>query len=94
MGGETEPKARRACAKINLTFEVTGKRDDGYHEIVSVMQAIDLCDVLTVEPRESLYLSCNVPELVSPNNLVLKAARLMQSAAGRDQGAAISLTTP
>lgn len=92
MEGKPEARSRRACAKINLTFEVTGKRGDGYHEIVSVMQAIDLCDVLTFEPRESLYLSCNIPELVSPNNLVFKAARLMQSAAGRDQGVAISLT--
>lgn len=92
MKGEPEAKSCRACAKINLTLEVTGKRDDGYHEIVSVMQAIDLCDVLTFEPRESLYLSCNVPELASPNNLVFKAARLMESAAGRDHGVAISLT--
>lgn len=92
MKGEPEAKSCRACAKINLTFEVTGKRADGYHEIVSVMQAIDLCDVLTFEPRESLYLSCNVPELASPNNLVFKAARLMESAAGRDHGVAISLT--
>ena len=91
MEGKPEAKPCKACAKINLTFEVIGKRSDGYHEIVSVMQAIDLCDVLTVEPRELLYLSCNVPELASPNNLVLKAARLMQSAAGHDQGAAISL---
>lgn len=92
MKGEPEAKSCRACAKINLTFEVTGKRADGYHEIVSVMQAIDLCDVLTFEPRESLYLSCNVPELASPNNLVFKAARLMESAAGRDHGVAVSLT--
>lgn len=92
MESKPEAKSWRACAKINLTFEVTGKRGDGYHEIVSVMQAIDLCDVLTFEPRESLYLSCSVPELVSPNNLVFRAARLMQSAASRDQGVAISLT--
>ena len=92
MGSRTEPEPRRAFAKINLTFEVTGKRADGYHEIVSVMQAIDLCDVLTFEPRESLRLSCNVPELVSPNNLVFKAARLMQNVAGHHQGVAISLT--
>ena len=34
----------KAPAKINLTLEVLGRRDDGYHDIVSVMQAIDLCD--------------------------------------------------
>jgi len=92
MSSTTEPQSRRAFAKINLTFEVVGKRADGYHEIVSVMQAIDLCDVVTFEPRASLYLSCDIPELVSPNNLVLTAARLMQDAAGCQQGVAISLS--
>jgi 4-diphosphocytidyl-2-C-methyl-D-erythritol kinase len=88
---ESEVRSCKACAKINLTFEVTGKREDGYHEIVSVMQAINLCDVLTFEPKESLYLACNIPELVSPNNLVFKSAALMQNLAGSDHGMAISL---
>ncbi|MBM4444632.1 MAG: 4-(cytidine 5'-diphospho)-2-C-methyl-D-erythritol kinase [Chloroflexi bacterium] len=92
MGSRTEPESRKAFAKVNLTFEVIGKRADGYHEVVSVMQAIDLCDVLTFEPRESLYLACSIPELVSPNNLVFRAARLMQDAAGQHRGVAISLT--
>jgi 4-diphosphocytidyl-2-C-methyl-D-erythritol kinase len=92
MVSRTEPESRQAFAKVNLTFEVTGKRADGYHEVVSVMQAIDLCDVLTFEPRESLYLACNLAELVSPNNLVFRAARLMQDAAGGHRGVAISLT--
>jgi len=69
---------RRAYAKINLTFEVLGKRHDGYHEIVSVMQAISLCDILTFEPHENIQLACDFAELVSPNNLVYKAAKLMQ----------------
>ena len=38
----------KAPAKINLTLDVTGRREDGYHLIESVMQAIDLCDVVTV----------------------------------------------
>src|SRR5437660_274253 len=37
----------RAPAKINLFLEVFGKRPDGYHEIVTFMTAVDLCDVLT-----------------------------------------------
>ncbi|MBM3706691.1 MAG: 4-(cytidine 5'-diphospho)-2-C-methyl-D-erythritol kinase, partial [Actinobacteria bacterium] len=36
-----------APAKINLTLEILNKRVDGYHEILSVMQTIDLCDILT-----------------------------------------------
>ncbi len=92
MSPEQGPITRVACAKINLTFEVLGKRHDGYHEIASVMQAISLCDVLTFEPHEHIQLACDVAELVSPNNLVYKAARLMQGLADGSCGVAISLS--
>jgi len=84
-------RSEKACAKINLTLEVTGKRDDGYHEIASVVQAIDLSDTLSFEPGKDLYLSCNVPELVSPHNLVARAVRALQSVSGLDRGTSISL---
>ncbi len=84
-------KAYKAYAKINLTLEVLGKRQDGYHEIVSVVQAIDLCDALSFQPREYIYLASNIPELVSPDNLVFKAARLLQDFTGSRRGVAISL---
>jgi 4-diphosphocytidyl-2-C-methyl-D-erythritol kinase len=45
------------------------------------MQAISLCDILAFEPHDGIQLACDVPELVSPNNLVYKAARLMQKLA-------------
>lgn len=80
-----------ACAKINLTFEVLGKRPDGYHEIVSVIQAISLCDTLTLEPSGQTSLSCNIPELVTPHNLVLRALRLMQQHNGRKRRVAINI---
>lgn len=92
MNPEKGPITREAYAKINLTFEVLGKRQDGYHEIVSVMQAISLCDILAFEPRDHIQLACDVPELVSPNNLVYKAARLMQELAVGSRGVAISLS--
>ena len=38
---------RKSFAKINITLEIIGKRNDGYHDIASVMQAIDLSDELT-----------------------------------------------
>jgi len=88
---ESRVKSGRAYAKINLTLEVIGKREDGYHEIASVIQAIDLCDVLSFQPREHIYLACNIPQLVSPNNLVFKAAKLLQDFTGSSGGAAISL---
>jgi 4-diphosphocytidyl-2-C-methyl-D-erythritol kinase len=92
LSPDKKPLSKKAHAKINLTFEVLGKRHDGYHEIASVMQAISLCDVLTFEPHEHIQLACDVAELVSPNNLVYKAARLMQEMARDDRGVAISLS--
>lgn len=91
MKGKSAVKPRKAYAKINLTFEVLGRREDGYHEIASVMQAIDLADVLTFEPHAHIFITCNVPELVSPTNLVFRAAGLMQAVAGPGHGVAIRL---
>ena len=88
---EKKPVTRKANAKINLTFEVLGQRRDGYHEIISVMQAISLCDVLTFEPHDGIQLACDVAELVSPNNLVYKAATLMQGLARGSRGVTITL---
>ncbi len=44
----------KAFANINLTLEVLGRREDGYHDIASIMQTIDLCDELTLEPAEAI----------------------------------------
>lgn len=50
-----------APAKINLTLDVIGKRPDGYHDIQTVMQAVDLYDTVTVSDNESgkVTVSCN-----------------------------------
>ncbi len=78
-------------AKINLALEVLRRRDDGYHEIRSVMQTIDLRDELTFEPGDAVTLTVEGPHTASEDDLVMRAARLLQSAAGRDRGAAIHL---
>lgn len=80
-----------AHAKVNLCLEVLGKRSDGYHEVATVMQAIDLADELTVEPSETLSLECNVPALSGPDNLVLRAASLLRHETGSTDGARITL---
>ena len=64
----------KAFAKLNLTFEVLGRRDDGYHEIKSIMQTIDLADQLNVEAADALSVECDDPELAGDANLVWKAA--------------------
>jgi 4-diphosphocytidyl-2-C-methyl-D-erythritol kinase len=52
--GGVRPRIRvDAPAKVNLHLEVLSKREDGYHEIETILQAVDLFDTLTVELRES-----------------------------------------
>ncbi|UCE66369.1 MAG: 4-(cytidine 5'-diphospho)-2-C-methyl-D-erythritol kinase [Candidatus Zixiibacteriota bacterium] len=69
----------KAPAKINLYLKVLGKREDGYHEIESLMQAIDLYDDITIERSDILELECDEPSLpVDEKNLALKAAILLQ----------------
>ena len=82
----------QAYAKINLTLEVLSKRPDDYHEISTILQTISLADTLTFEPGGSLDFRCDVPSLQSPDNLVLKAARLLRETTGSNKGAIISLT--
>ena len=80
--------------KVNLGLRVLGRRDDGFHEIVTLFQAIDLADRLTIEESASLTLQVDDPEVPRDGtNLVLRAARLLTErvprAAGR--GAAFRL---
>lgn len=81
-----------AYAKINLVLEVLGKREDGYHQVATVMQTISLQDTLSFDlARERISLECDIPEMVSPDNLVLRAAYLLREATGCRKGARISL---
>jgi len=83
----------KAPAKINLFLEILGKRDDGYHEIETVMQEIDLVDNLQFEEiREGVRLKCNDNNIPSDeNNLVCKAANLILNECGIKKGVLISL---
>jgi 4-diphosphocytidyl-2-C-methyl-D-erythritol kinase len=80
-----------AYAKVNLVLEVLGDRDDGYRELLSVFQTIDLADTLSLEPDDELTLSCDSPELPREQNSVLQAAELLRREAGYRKGAKISL---
>lgn len=83
----------KAPAKINLFLEILGKRDDGYHEIETVMQEIDLVDNLQFEEiQEGVRLNCNDKNIPSDeNNLVCKAANLILNECGIRKGVLISL---
>jgi 4-diphosphocytidyl-2-C-methyl-D-erythritol kinase len=81
-----------AAAKVNLVLEVLGKREDGYHELVTVMQAVDLSDRITLEDAEILELRSRVPGLPTDGrNLALRAAMALREAAGVSRGARITL---
>jgi 4-diphosphocytidyl-2-C-methyl-D-erythritol kinase len=79
-------------AKINLALEVVGRRPDGYHEIVSILQIIDLHDTLMVESSSRLRLTAPGLDCDEDDNLVLKAAKLLREATGCTLGAEMLLT--
>ena len=82
----------RTSAKVNLVLEVLGKRPDGYHELSTVMQAVDLFDRLTVEAAGTISLETSEATLPTDDrNLVVRAARLLREAAGVDAGARMVL---
>ncbi len=63
-----------AYGKVNLTFEVLDRLDDGYHLVTTVMQTIALADRLHFETNDELSVECEYPELAGDQNLVWKAA--------------------
>src|SRR2546426_11053611 len=81
----------RAAAKGNLALEVLGRRDDGYHEIATVMQAVDLSDRLVLEDADVLELRTTAPDVPTDGtNLSLKAALALREVAGASRGTRIS----
>lgn len=80
-----------APAKVNLVLEVLGKRQDGYHEIRSLIQTISLWDVLYFELAEEIYFECSEPSLSGEDNLVVKATSLVKEITGYPRGARIRL---
>jgi 4-diphosphocytidyl-2-C-methyl-D-erythritol kinase len=77
-------------AKLNLFLAVTGRRTDGYHELVSVAAPVDFADTLKIKARDGgeFALECSDPAVPSDeSNLVLKAARLFAETTGWRGGA-------
>jgi 4-diphosphocytidyl-2-C-methyl-D-erythritol kinase len=72
-----KPLIVRSGAKVNLTLDVLARRADGYHELQSVVHAVDLWDTLhfDFESRAGFSLTCNRPELAGEENLCWKALR-------------------
>jgi 4-diphosphocytidyl-2-C-methyl-D-erythritol kinase len=77
----------QAYAKVNLALNITGKRDDGYHELRTVFQTISLHDTLDISiarsPNPSAqWMTCSDPELQGKENLVLRAIRAISPKIG------------
>lgn len=91
--GQEKTITLTAPAKINLFLEVLEKRPDGYHDLETVMQEIDLTDTLTLEGiNRGIELTCT--ELGIPcdeSNLAWKAVRIFQKETGIREGARIHL---
>jgi 4-diphosphocytidyl-2-C-methyl-D-erythritol kinase len=81
-----------AAAKVNLALEVLGRRDDGYHEVVTVMQTVELSDRVVLEDVEPLELRTTAPGIpTDASNLALRAALTLREASGVERGVRITL---
>ncbi len=82
-----------APAKLNLFLHILGRRADGYHELQTVFQFLDHGDRLTLVQREDGHLrrTYDLPEVPAEEDLVMRAARALQAAAGTSLGADIRL---
>ena len=86
------PIALRAPAKLNLHLAVGARRADGYHDVTTVLVALDLSDDVTVEPAPALSLICEPDVGVAPErNLAWRAALAMGDAFGRSPDFAIRI---
>ncbi len=85
----------RAYAKLNISLDIVGKRPDGYHDMVMVMQSVSLCDELCIRLNDTGELSAVSDLHFIPNderNLAVRAARQFLDAAGEPgQGVEISM---
>jgi len=87
------PLTLPAPAKLNLMLHILGRRADGYHELQTLFQFLDHGDELTFTPRadSQIRLHTELPGVGHDNNLIVRAARLLQNHSGCAQGADIEL---
>ena len=69
----------KSPAKINLTLELINRRKDGYHNISTIMQTINIFDLITYESDKNIVISSNIKELNSETNLIFKAVKLIRN---------------
>jgi len=90
---EQGPRRWPAPAKLNLFLHIVGRRADGYHELQSVFQFVDLCDELEIAVRTDGQIArrSEILDVPAERDLCIRAARALQRAAGSALGADIQL---
>jgi 4-diphosphocytidyl-2-C-methyl-D-erythritol kinase len=80
-----------AHAKVNLFLRVLRRREDGFHEIETLMAPVTLCDSLEIEPANKVEFRCDKPALAGEDNLVVRATRLFFSETNREPKVRLTL---
>ena len=82
-----------APAKLNLMLHVVGRRQDGYHELQTVFQLIDLCDRIDITVRidGSIIRLAGPPGVAEGDDLAIRAARTLRQVSGTPLGAEITI---
>ena len=84
--------SQKACAKINLGLRILDRLPDGYHAIETIYVELDWGDMLFAEPAEEIVVMCRgIPVPLGEDNLVYRAARLLQLETNVTLGARITL---
>jgi 4-diphosphocytidyl-2-C-methyl-D-erythritol kinase len=88
------PKPWPAPAKLNLFLHILARRPDGYHELQTCFQFVDLCDEITIEVRADgrILRPVEIAGIAADADLCVRAARALQSASACPLGADIRLT--
>jgi 4-diphosphocytidyl-2-C-methyl-D-erythritol kinase len=83
----------KARAKINLSIDVLGRREDGYHDVCMIMQSLALHDIIRIEVQKSdIELVCNSDFIpTDSSNLVWKASNLFRETCGIKDGLKITI---
>lgn len=91
MANQQTPLTFASPAKINLFLHIVGRRSDGYHNLQTVFQFLSVCDTLHFTLSDELKLDTPLPGVADEDNLIIKAARLLQEKTGCKKGAHIRI---
>lgn len=69
----------KAYAKVNLALKVINKREDGYHNLVTIMDLVDIYDVLHISKCDKLIFTCSDKSLENDNNLIIKTINILHN---------------